>query len=411
MPLESWPKGMVAAQAKILEEVAAGNFDHRWCPLTLADGENVLELEVSCDALMIEGVRVAVQPTTEQQIADMIGAVLLTPKLVDQIYAQTSEANRLSPKTGNPDDMTVAHMISQSARVDTEVAKRGAVSPPPIVNAGKDWVLVKKIFSESAATACGGGQCAANYGWLTSTNPWEGIHTDPTATLPGVFAIQGGPSGGTRHSIGQVDYSQLCRLAKRAARLNGRQVDLADVYVGKEPGGNLVMSDGPLPDFRQPSSGSAPLVPPAPPPKDPPPGKPAPPAPVVTAAATGGAGIGVPVTFSLLGAGVGSLARGMVGAGLGAVAGLVLGLFLRPKKSAAGAVAGAAPAQEGAACDVWAVRGYEWNGAWQDAGTKYYADQPSVTFTSPAPPYFAANVFCGIFGRADWDYVDTGTNY
>ena len=76
----------------IYDEVRAGRFQHGWCPITLTDGTDTLEVMVSCDALRMQvstmddgvpvedpAVRVNVDAFTQQEIADELGAVMLTP--------------------------------------------------------------------------------------------------------------------------------------------------------------------------------------------------------------------------------------------------------------------------------------------------------------------------------------------
>lgn len=342
MPLDSWPSAtgtsrqvaadIVERNRLILQAVRDGNAEIKWCPLTLSDGENTLVVQVSCDALKVDGVRVELNAATAQKVADALDALLLTPKLVDQIYALTAPENRLTPKTHWPNDSSTALNIEMSARIDAGIASRSIDATRPLANVGKDWTLVKAIFTPQAQAK----RKAANYGLLVETDPWGGINTERTVSLPGVFAIQG---VGTVHNDQHEDYSQTFRAVRREAVLNGARVDLADIYTGRAPGTNLVSHEGPLPDWRQPDGGASPIAPPTPRPSSPPqPGSPPPnppPAaapPVVAAVGAGGGGDGAPIAFSLLGAGAGALSAGALGAGIGGFAGLLLGAMLRPKR-------------------------------------------------------------------------------
>jgi hypothetical protein len=247
MALEGWPaQAGTERSARILDAVRAGRYELQWCPIDIED----LRVLVSCDALKVDGVRVNVDAKTQQLIADEIGAVLLTPKLADEIYKR---ATKLSPRPQTISSSTQA-MIDHSARVDAEIARVGGGTM--VADVGKDWVIVKSLFSQTARAA----RKAANYGWHVPTKQYQGL-TAEGAVTPGLFAIQG---VGTAHSVDHTDYSEIARFALRSARYGELPVDLANVYTGDAPGNELVSHEGPLPDFRQPGVDEpSPAVPPA----------------------------------------------------------------------------------------------------------------------------------------------------
>jgi hypothetical protein len=248
MALEGWPpQAGTERSARILEAVKAGRYEIQWCPVDVED----LRVLVSCDALKIDGVRVNVDARTQQLIADEIGAVLLTPKLADEIYQR---ATRLDPKPQTITSSTQA-MIAHSGRVDAQIALKNASGL--VADVGKDWVIVKSIFSQTARAA----RKSANYGWHVPTKRYQGLNAEGAVT-PGLFTIQG---VGTAHDSSHVDYSQVARFALRSARYGELPVDLANVYTGEAPGNELVSHEGPLPNFRQPGADEppSPAVPPA----------------------------------------------------------------------------------------------------------------------------------------------------
>lgn len=331
---------------RIYDEVRAGRFQHAWCPLTISDGVDTLELFVSCDALRMpvtttvieDGVqrdvsdpatRVDVDAFTQQEIADLLGAVLLTPLLVDRIYRASP---KLSPSTRTPGPQmaSVHEMILHSQAVDRKLLTAEAQAEPaeaprtqPIANVGKDWVLAQVIFSSSAVAA----NKSANYGWLgagtsrsvTGLSLWQSVGTAHNAGLP--------------ESPGHVDYSQTARYAHRFARLNGAPVDLGDVYTGRVGGTRLVSHEGPLPSFRIPQAQGAP--PPAPdgppgpglpsPPPSPPPPPPPGEEPPQTAKKAKKDPTGRVVGGGLVGAGIGWVAGGPFGALVGGIIGGIAG--------------------------------------------------------------------------------------
>ena len=147
-------------EARLLALVEAGQYVHRWFALQLSIQGRTIELEVSEDALAVgdeaDSVRINVNATTAQRIADKLGALLLTPKLSDLIHR---EANcRLAPSTRAPGPTmaSTAEMVAHSRSVDLKKAAaggRGLCS-----NVGKDWVLTNRLLWQA--------ERAANYGWL-----------------------------------------------------------------------------------------------------------------------------------------------------------------------------------------------------------------------------------------------------
>lgn len=339
--------GLLQRNKQIYDEVLAGRFELQWCKLVLNDkAGNTLEVAVTCDALRMpvrtvtrEGqtvqdpqTRITVDAYTQQEIADHLGALLLTPKLVDEIYRAST---KLTPSTRTPGTQmaSAAEMIRHSQDVDKKIlVKDGG---PLFSNVGKDWVIDKKIFEPSKVAV----NASANYGWL-------GTGSDRSVTgLPIIQSVGTTHNAGTGPSsqfpngeVGHSDYSQTSRFVHRAATYNGTPVDLAEIYVGKGPSAAtaLVSHDGALPSARIPQdTGSPPIleeppdffVEPPPPPAEVPPGEtPAGPAPK-----RGGAA-GTAVAGAALGAGTGYVAAGTGGGIFGAIAGAILGLLGRRKK-------------------------------------------------------------------------------
>lgn len=293
-PLQGWPGAPGAERDRlILEAVRAGRYEHEWCPLVLSDGGGqTLTVEVSCDALRIDGVRVSVSARLQQQVADLLGAVLLTPKLSDLIWQKTTGRIPPSPQ---PFTSSTRGMIEHSVRVDALAAGKSR----PLADPGKDWVLVRSIFTSQARAK----HKAANYGWHVASGQLA-------AVTPGLRVIQ---SVGTTHVNFHDDYSQVARFARVSARAGERPVDLRDVYTGKEGSlVDLVSHEGPLPDSRQPN-GAPPLV------EEPPPLKP----PVLASASA--PSLAVPVGLGAAAGAVGWVAAGAQGGFWGALGGLVVG--------------------------------------------------------------------------------------
>lgn len=313
MPLDDWPRGepsgaeLLRRRERILDAVASGRAEHEWCPLQLADSSgNVLHLRVSCDALKIDGVRVNVDATVQQQVADRLGALLLTPKLVDEIYRRSAKL----PPSPQPITASVEGMIAHSGRVDQLARDRQARTPPALANVGKDWVITKRLFTPENVSA----RKAANYGWL-------GTEVSKFPSVTGLPIIQ---NIGLVHSRDHSDYSQQARFVHRKAIWNEQPVDLADVYIGRAPGTGLVSHEGALPGARMPDAGTTPPTPTGPPPstKTPSGGTPA-------AGGTAARGTGFLVAGLAAGAAAGAAVAGPPGAVVGGLAGLLFGQAAR----------------------------------------------------------------------------------
>jgi len=336
-------EGLLQRGKQIFDEVLAGRFELQWCKLVLQDkAGNKLELAVSCDALRMpvrtattEGetvedprTRITVDAFTQQEIADHLGALLLTPKLVDQIYLAST---KLTPSTRGFDTKmaSAAEMIRHSQDVDRKIMAKGSEAGPLYSNVGKDWVIAKVIFQPSKVAA----NASANYGWIGAGGG--------DRSVTGLPIIQ---SVGTRHNAGQgpspefpqgvpghTDYSQTSRFVHRAATFNGKPVDLAEVYVGRaDPAATaLVSHEGALPSARIPQDVGEPPpfppeVPPPPPPVETPPG-------VAAGGAKRGGAVGTAVAGAALGGGAGYAAAGTPGGIFGGIVGAILGLIGRRK--------------------------------------------------------------------------------
>ncbi|WP_438041428.1 N-acetylmuramoyl-L-alanine amidase [Sorangium sp. So ce128] len=224
-----------AREAEVLEEVRLGRHDPiRWATIRVTDRAHVLEVELPEDALQIEGVRVNVTARSAQQIADLLGCLLPTPRIVALAHQQAAVRIYVGPRAPDATMATTATMIARSRDIDAAIAGRAG-----LVSQGgwKHWVL------NPGATA----QRAANYGWMRPDGrPWQSL--------------------GLAHNLDHTDYSQAWQCPRRRCRLDGREADLADVL--RDPLlAPLVSWDGALLGARQPGVllAGQPFAPPAPP--------------------------------------------------------------------------------------------------------------------------------------------------
>ena len=282
-----WPKDLTnsAYDPMVLGAIAAGQFDHTFVPIIISAGGHTGIFQVSQDALKIDGVRINASAILQQHIADLLGAYLVTPKLLDQMWAQRTLT--VLPCT-MPINSTSEGMIKHSACIESQLTKLGGGDPIKglIQTVGKTWVLSNKLSIK----------IAMNDGWHIEKQI-PGVPFDPAPTLPGAHMIQ---SPGTWHGPSHVDYSQICLYIARECLIDGQPATFADV--ARNPAlCALVSHEGILHTLRQP--GASELVTP--------PG-------VVSKQPGGGT-----VAMTAAGAGAGAAIAGPPGALVGAAAGWI----------------------------------------------------------------------------------------
>lgn len=243
------PQDGPARDAWMLDAIREGDYEVELHEITLELEDQVGTFYVFADALKVGGVRINVSAYLQQQIADLLQASLLTPRLADLIYTSRSLTLDPMPRTITS---TTAAMIDQSKKIDAKIQEKippeqGFLPPGSIVNTvGKHWVLVNNLFSPQAKAAKKG----ANYGWHFEGASFDGMKGEPSVSLPGVRVIQG---VGTAHNDRHTDYSQICQLVMRECWVDGEPWDVGDVM--RDPHRcRLVMPAGgaPLQEDRQP---------------------------------------------------------------------------------------------------------------------------------------------------------------
>lgn len=236
----TFPKPRTERMAFILDRAVNQRFEHSWCPLRFDTELGPLVVQVSCDALAMDGERVNVDAATLFELGEILGAMPLTPKLVDEIAIRAD--HRLAPQPEFPVRDSPEAQADHSARVDAELERAGARRGDLVANVGKDWVLVSRVLSRQARQE---GR-AANYGWLVGADElqggkWRGIPTEPTVSRASLRALQG---VGTRHNVHHSDYSQTARFAHRRAELAGRPIDLF-AFADEHPAAKAIAHDAP----------------------------------------------------------------------------------------------------------------------------------------------------------------------
>jgi hypothetical protein len=215
----------------------------------------VLKIDPWYTEELFDGVRLPASALQLQQIADLIGAMLLTPKIIDLIWLQAglkfdciTQTQRYPDEDISDDNGVIAatshiHVLHQ--RIEAKIAELGGDDGTKLVSCvGKYWCLIQQLANVNAlrfksATAC-------NYGWFAEKASGPGLS-------PGTQCWQ---RPGYQHDHHHWDPSQTIRLMYHLGRLvradgSEESVDLRDIAQDKDlcP---LITHDGkPLTYLRQ----------------------------------------------------------------------------------------------------------------------------------------------------------------
>jgi serpin B len=192
-------------------------------------------------------VRIAVTADTAQKIADQLGVLLPTDKILDLAHAQADV--HLTPHVQMNVTATTEGMLQHHVAIEAERAGREGL----ISTIGKDWILGNELCPPPWGGPPAhplGYDGAINYGWHTDQAP---TRNGPYVAQPGIVVWQ---SRGLRHNRGHVDYSQwVPRFVAPWMEVDGQRVSTADVMQSKELAG-LVSYEGPLRSVRLPDAPS-----------------------------------------------------------------------------------------------------------------------------------------------------------
>lgn len=231
-------------EAKIIECVKSGRCEYKFVELVSEYKGHTAKFLVFEDALKIDGIRVNVTATTQQQIADLLHCVLPTAKLYDLMWHVCQY--RTTPHTQTIISTTKA-MIDHSQRIDKEISDKNY--PEALRSTvGKIWIIDNSLASKPGK--------ACNYGWhFASGSSCQGVNGEVNVSLlknpaTGVYwyLIQG---RGWAHNAAHSDYSQICVLVSRQCWVDGNEMDIYDV-LGNPELAPLVNHDGVLKVLRQP---------------------------------------------------------------------------------------------------------------------------------------------------------------
>jgi len=235
-----------AYAALVMEYIESGNIPIAWSTITSDYNGHHAEFYVPTDALMIEGVRIDVSAHLGQQICDLLGCLMLTPKLAELMWYQRQVT--LNPVTlvHTPADTqfmaTTAWMLKHSRAIDAQLAAQG--NPSGLrCTVGKVWVIGKVLEAHPGL--------AINFGWQNATTGPMCVTPPPPPPAPPQPRCHVIQDPGWYHPPSHIDYSQIFLGVRRDCLVDGQRRDIADVL--RDPAlAGLASYDGPLKLFRQP---------------------------------------------------------------------------------------------------------------------------------------------------------------
>jgi len=232
------PADPAARNDYIRQAATQGGLDVQWVDLDVSTKAHSLVVRVTRVPVACDGVYFGAGAMLEQQVADALGALLLTPKLIDLMFAAAEVVIPPFPLTsgGTQHMMDTATFVQETNLINGAIAGRVGL----VQTVGKPFVL-SKLCSTTRGT---------NYGWSLPKSVgsnWKGVAVYPSVTLNSMVIQQ----PGNAHGLGQDDYASTCLLAHRNCTLDGQEYDLAKIYTDPSLAG-LVSHEGALPWSRQP---------------------------------------------------------------------------------------------------------------------------------------------------------------
>lgn len=232
----------------VVDEVFMGNlpaFQSRLCPVTVtnvAEGvTNVVTFFATPDYFAVgsdqDYLLMPLSPNTAQRIADQLGCILPTRKMVDEIYAAAEMKLTPSPIPPGPAMTTVPVFAQINAMIQTQRLANVRSHPLGALVAGhkKDVVISARLEGLTNKVAI--------YGWH---------QTNGTAIQPLYLG----------HAAAWVDYSHGIRLISQTMLVNGKTKTAAEVLADPKLCG-LISDEGVITNARYSTNPPAPLSPPA----------------------------------------------------------------------------------------------------------------------------------------------------
>jgi hypothetical protein len=260
--LLGFPASIPARWAYILQKVKDGDYFVDWVPITSTKDGITATFWVSADAIKINGVRVEVTATLQQQMADVMsrsggGVSLLTPKLMDLMFLQAQIVLPPLTRAGTKNDWVAAktmstteNMITQSIDVDrmliAKVGSLDAAKDKLVSGFCKTWLLDNDMIGKTAE----GTQASTNYGW----HLWDasqGYTPVTQATNAKGQPMHVWQQPGQKHGILEDDYSQSALFVLQDVIVDDQPMKLQELLSDPKLA-PLASHQGVLKIFRQP---------------------------------------------------------------------------------------------------------------------------------------------------------------
>jgi hypothetical protein len=222
-----------ARNARIVQAVLDGQAIHEWTEIVSHANGHEGRIRVMRKALAIgvpgDALRVSTTFRTAQQIADLLGALMLTPKVSNLIAQQADSKPAPLTQSAWVSDGTMANtkrLVEYSNKVEAAVPGE---SPGLLANEGKQWVVTIRNWNDPDEAKRHNG---ANHGWY----------------LQGGKVIQ---DRGCTHNMKHEDYSQLMVFMDPVMIVDGQPMNVNDVIQNPELA-PLISDEGTLPRVRHP---------------------------------------------------------------------------------------------------------------------------------------------------------------
>lgn len=197
------------------------------------------------DERIFNGVRLPASAGQLQEIADLVGGMLLTPKIIDLIYIN-AKVKFDSIVNSGPSAYTIVAIININdihEMIEDKIESIGDDGTGIVECVGKYWCLIEDLNSKGMVQ---GDYCACNYGWLAKSASGPGV-------TPGTQCWQ---RPGFAHNKQHWDPSQTIRLMHPKAVLEHpdgtkEDVDLHDIANNVDLCGLIVHTNKPLTYLRQ----------------------------------------------------------------------------------------------------------------------------------------------------------------
>ena len=162
--------------------------------------------QIPGDERIFNGVRLPTSAHKLQEIADLLGGMLLTPKIIDMIWLQ-SELTFDSVVNINGNIVATSNIHDVHNAIEKKIKSLGGDDGSKLVSCtGKYWCLMNDLNFKGVLH---GDETCCNYGWCAKRASGPGI-------TPGVRCWQ---RPGFRHNKLHYDPSQTIRIMHRKARL------------------------------------------------------------------------------------------------------------------------------------------------------------------------------------------------